>query len=553
LISHVDNLKTNTLSLLESSSSSTGAPAFSSTIAKHLAPADAGASGHYIADHDSVTLSNLTIDRAPVTQRTDRDIDATRLQANLPNLPASAKLAHVFPPGKLKTSLVSIPELCDANCQANYDINKLTVYSPAGIPIMSAPRSTAADGLWHFDLNNLSYLPPDHPEIPLGFDNHPRAAYASSLRTQTLAERVRFIHQVFGAPATSTFTEAASRGFLRSIPGFESANIIQRHPPHAFETAIGHLDRIRQHIQSTNKPDTNDHLALFPPVKTTPKESFVSVAIRELSHQISANESGALPAPWGKQYHLLMYSHDENYIHLELISSLSTADIIAVTQRGIEFFRAHNVTPKFKKLDNAASNPLQHYLTQSSIQFQLASPNNHRTNTAERVMRTWKCHFILTMAVADPAFPIVQSARLLAHAECTLNLMRASRIAPHISAWEQLHGLFDFTKTPLAIPGMLVAVHEVPSVLDSWGSHGIRAFYVGPAFHHYRCYQCWLPSTQETRITDTIEWFPRNVTMPGASPIEELTAATRNLISALQQISSAPESASWRQPLAQLE
>jgi hypothetical protein len=418
---------------------------------------------------------------------------------------------------------------------------------------MSAPRSTAADRLWHFDLSNLSHVPPDHPEIPPGFDGHPRAAYVSSLRTQTLAERVRFIHQVFGAPAISTFTEAASQGFLRSIPGFESADIIRRHPPHAFETAIGHLDRIRQHIQSTHKPDADDHLATFPPIKTAPREEYVSVAIHELSHQIYADESGALPAPWGKQYHLLMYAHDENYIHPELLSSLSTVDIVNATQRGIEFFRARNITPKFEKLDNAASNPLQQFLTQSGIQFQLAPPNNHRSNNAERVMRTWKGHFIGTMAVADPSFPIVQSARLLAHAECTLNLMRASRIAPHISAWEQLHGPFDFTKTPLAIPGMLVAIHEVPAVRDSWGPHGIRAFYVGPAFHHYRCYQCWLPSTQETRITDTLEWFPRNVTMPGASPIEELTAATRDLTSALQRISSAPESASWRQPLAQLQ
>jgi hypothetical protein len=181
LSSHVDKLKSNLLSSLESSSSSTGAPAFSSTIAKHLAPADAGASGHYIADHDSVTLSDLTIARAPVTIEFPNGQTATSTRqgylANLPNLPASAKLAHVFPPGKLKTSLVSIPELCDANCQAIYDINKLTVYSPAGIPIISAPRSTAADGLWHFDLSNLSYLPPDHPEIPPGFDGHPRAAY----------------------------------------------------------------------------------------------------------------------------------------------------------------------------------------------------------------------------------------------------------------------------------------------------------------------------------------------------------------------------------------
>ena len=81
---------------------------------------------------------------------------------------------------------------------------------------------------------------------------------------------------------------------------------------------------------------------------------------------------------------------------------------------------------------------MESYFTATGISFQLVPPDSHRTNDAERAMRTWKDHFEGTLAVADPSFPLVQSAHLVVHAETTLNMMRASRIAPHVSAWELL-------------------------------------------------------------------------------------------------------------------
>ena len=44
----------------------------------------------------------------------------------------------------------------------------------------------------------------------------------------------------------------------------------------------------------------------------------------------------------------------------------------------------------------------------------------------------------------------------------TLNLLRGSRINPPLSAYAQINGLLDFTKTPLAPPGIRTLVHEKP-------------------------------------------------------------------------------------------
>ena len=67
-----------------------------------------------------------------------------------------------------------------------------------------------------------------------------------------------------------------------------------------------------------------------------------------------------------------------------------------------------------------------------------------------------------------------------------MNLVRPSRINPAISAYNQVHGIFDFNKTPIALPGCKVLIHDRPDVRGSWDDKGTEGFYIGPAMKHYR-------------------------------------------------------------------
>jgi hypothetical protein len=51
---------------------------------------------------------------------------------------------------------------------------------------------------------------------------------------------------------------------------------------------------------------------------------------------------------------------------------------------------------------------------------------------------------------------------LVKQANITLNLLRASCLNPKLSAYAQLHGSFDFNRTPLAPPGTKVVIHVKP-------------------------------------------------------------------------------------------
>jgi hypothetical protein len=98
--------------------------------------------------------------------------------------------------------------------------------------------------------------------------------------------------------------------------------------------------------------------------------------------------------------------------------------------------------------------------------------------------------------------------------------MRASRLDPTKSAYEQVHGVFDFNCTPLAPPGMKVMVHEKPHKRATWAPHASEGWYTGPAVEHYRFFSVWIPETRSMRVCNTVAWFPSTVPIPNVSPAE---------------------------------
>ncbi len=164
----------------------------------------------------------------------------------------------------------------------------------------------------------------------------------------------------------------------------------------------------------------------------------------------------------------------------------------------------------------------------------MVPPHMHRRNAAERAIRTFKNHFIATLATTNKMFPMHLWDRLLPQATMTLNMLWASQINPKLSAYEQLEGRFTYAKTPLAPPGCRVIVHKKPSVRASWAPHGVDAWYLGPAMEHYRCYRCYVPSTHGGCIADTVEFFPADWPMPKLSSADRIVLAAKELVEALR-------------------
>jgi hypothetical protein len=168
------------------------------------------------------------------------------------------------------------------------------------------------------------------------------------------------------------------------------------------------------------------------------------------------------------------------------------------------------------------------------MSYQLVLPHCHRTNAAERAIRTFNEHFKEGLVTVNPYFPAHLWDRLLPQAEITLNLLRSSRLHPQLSAAAHYHGLIDYNKTAVGPPGCKIIAHEKPSQRLTWDPHGQPGWSLGPAMNHYRCQNVYITASASERIVDTLEFFPHNSPMPQMSSTDRILMAAQDITNALK-------------------
>ena len=117
-------------------------------------------------------------------------------------------------------------------------------------------------------------------------------------------------------------------------------------------------------------------------------------------------------------------------------------------------------------------------------------------------------------------------------------IISSPEFAAHILIFHSTYGTnfyHYFDKTPLAPPGIKVLTHERAEGREYFAVLSARGYYVGPCLNHYRCYNMWIPTTNSTHITNTVDWFPHNMPMHIASATNILLATAKDLTEALCQ------------------
>jgi hypothetical protein len=192
------------------------------------------------------------------------------------------------------------------------------------------------------------------------------------------------------------------------------------------------------------------------------------------------------PSVSGNQFIIIVYEYDGNYIYGAPMPDRTGPSIIAAYKIAIHLFESRGFKPLLQQLNNEASRALQTFMDEEKIDFQLAPPQVHRRNAAERVIRTFKNHFIAGLCSTNRDFPLNLWDKLLPQCLITFSLLRRSRINPQLSAQAHMHGAFDFNRTPLAPPCTKVLIHEKPNIRQIWAPHAVEGWYLGPALCHYR-------------------------------------------------------------------
>ena len=520
--------------------------------------ADTGSTGHFI------TIYAPSINRRPanpsiaVLLPDGSTIHSTHTALlNIPQLPTQACQAHIFPT-LASGSLISIGTLCDHGCVATFTADTVAI-TLNNLSILQGTRSQAT-GLWQL---NLHHAEPSTSHCNLAVAPPPPTTHAanSTISLQTLADRIAFYHASLFSPALSTWCRAIDGNLLSTWPDLTSAQV-RKHPPASAAMIKGHLDQTRANQRSTKTiatfAPTTTHTTASASGPATDSPSTATAATNyveptnDKTHLLFADfasDTGQIftdltgrflqPSTSGHSALLVVYDYDSNYIHVEAMASKSGPEILAAYKRAHTLLTSRGLRPRLQRLDNEASTALQQFMHSEAVDFQLAPPHVHRRNAAERAIRTFKNHFIAGLCSTDKDFPLNLWDRLLPQALITLNLLRISRINPHLSAYAQVHGAFDFNRTPLAPPGTRVLIHEKPSVRKTWSPHAVDGWYLGPAPRHYRCYRVWSTGTNAERTVDTLTWRPTQVRMPTASTNDILLAAAADIVAALHKPSEA--------------
>ena len=560
-----------------------------------VAIADSGATQIFIMDGTPVKNKRPTDCPLKVALADGRKVLSTHIcDVDIPGLPI-VLTGHIIPELSV-ASLFGIRVLTDVGCTVTFDVDKCVVYFN-GNEILRGYKDAKTD-LWNLPLGGGQRTPARHdfvmpvvacPKIatartwspPADDDNTQVATFAHTVRTK--ANSIKYAHQSLCSPRLSTLLKAIRRRFLKGCPLLSSTGVTKYLNPSP-ASSKGHMKRPHQGIRSTrprNIPlppaqrvplpnlldDTyqprpmyndDDDSAASPSTassRSTPQPRNANIiedddtppagnifcfgAFADKQTGVMYNDlTGSFPfmSLAGNVCFFVVYHYKSNAILGLPIPNMEDATIFAAYKQQFEFLKSKGFTIKVNIMDNQASKQIKQFLTTQECELLLVEPHNHRVNAAECAIQTFKDHFISALATTDSEFPLQLWDRLTPQVETTLNLMRRSRIDPSKSAYEVLHGPYDWNRFPLAPPGCKAVIYESPAQRGSWGSRGVDAWYLGPSLDHYRCCHYFVPETRAYRISGSAELFPQHCQVPCLTTSEHLQGLTTEVVDTLSRL-----------------
>jgi hypothetical protein len=141
------------------------------------------------------------------------------------------------------------------------------------------------------------------------------------------------------------------------------------------------------------------------------------------------------------------------------------------------------VKPTTHLLDNKAPEEFKAEI-RINCSIQLVPPDYHQQNLAERAIQTFKNHLKAILAGVDDSFLMRLWDKLLPQTILTLNLLCQSNVATTVSAWQYVHGPFDYNKMPLTPMGCAVQIHKSSEQRGTWAANTIDGWYLQTSTEH---------------------------------------------------------------------
>ena len=221
-------------------------------IAKNMAVADAGATGHFVLPGTTVTNIKVALHTLKINQPDGDCLTSTHTcTLDTPWLPNDAKEAHIVP-GLEHASLISIIILCNAGCKVTYNDAECRVYYNKKVVWLG--KREPQTGLWILPLTETTWQPQttitdvDYNII----SEKPHKRYAHNAYAMAYkSSRIQYLHQSAFSPPKATFLKSLHNNQFATWPGL-TAKAVQKYLPESSPaTDKGHMKRQKQGIFGT--------------------------------------------------------------------------------------------------------------------------------------------------------------------------------------------------------------------------------------------------------------------------------------------------------------
>jgi hypothetical protein len=393
----------------------------------------------------------------------------------IPGLP-TVLTGHIVP-GLAMASLLGIRILCKAGCVVTFTDETCEVRFNKKL-FLQGTKDPSTD-LWTLPITPAA-IHTQRSHLKLGKDcidqKNPTpaavAAFTHSMRTR--ANAVKYAHQSLSNPKLSTLLKALKQGFLEGCPNM-TIPLVNKYLNASPATTKGHIKCPKKGIRSTMPSIQKDTMAvplpcpilpLFdkPPPYNGPAYGARNPTIIEddqsdIDHSIANifcfgafadKVSGVVYNDLTGNFpfmsldssvcFFILYHYETNVILATPIAGLDDKSIFNAYKTHFEMLSSKGYKPKVNVMDNQATKFIKKFLTENDCKLQLVEPHNHRVNAAERAIQTFKDAFIARLATTDADFSLQLWDNLAPQVQDTLNLLRASRVNPKISAYEALNG-----------------------------------------------------------------------------------------------------------------
>jgi hypothetical protein len=246
----------------------------------------------------------------------------------------------------LHSTLVSIPNMADADYVAVFDKHKATTNSATTItitasanPIIIAPWWQTT-GLWKLDLDEAVQETQDNT-ILLATAEVASAIFDIPNNQQT----VLYYHAAAGFPPKETFCNAVQAGNYATWPGL-TTQLLNKHFPNSDETQKGHMKGQRQGVQSTKQKALENIVAKEQNIKIKQgtenaphshikQHDDLFIKVVDLADTIYSNQTGTFlfTLQCGNRYIMVATHTDANYIFCEPMKNKTEGEMIVVYQQ----------------------------------------------------------------------------------------------------------------------------------------------------------------------------------------------------------------------------